>query len=122
MWIPFGKSRNAMEISHAIVTFSFVTIPTPPFKSPSFNLPKNVFQVTLWEDVAAREGKQLEEAFQNGGPVILACSRKDFSSSVAYRFQGIRVGDYGGRSLSTVSGSRLQLDPDIQEATALMNW
>lgn len=33
-----------------------------------------------------------------------------------------RVGDFNGKTLSTLGGSLLNLDPDIPEAGTLRNW
>lgn len=37
-------------------------------------------------------------------------------------FKAVRVGDFGGRSLSMVSSSSMAVDPDIPEAHALRGW
>ena len=37
-----------------------------------------------------------------------------------YAFKGLRVGDYGGRSLSTIGSSTFLVNPDIQEAYELV--
>ncbi|KAL7269589.1 Replication factor A protein 1 [Rhizina undulata] len=37
-------------------------------------------------------------------------------------FKGVKVGDYGGRSLSTLSSSSMTADPDIDEAHRLKGW
>jgi replication factor A1 len=36
--------------------------------------------------------------------------------------KGVKVGDYGGRSLSTMNSSSLQVNPDIPEGHALYHW
>jgi replication factor A1 len=36
--------------------------------------------------------------------------------------QDARVGDFNGRSLSSLSSSVLDMDPDLPEAGALRNW
>ena len=37
-------------------------------------------------------------------------------------FKGVRVGDFGGRSLSMMSGSSMMMEPDIGEAHKLRGW
>ncbi|KAF9566321.1 replication factor-a protein [Agrocybe pediades] len=37
-------------------------------------------------------------------------------------FKGVKVGDFGGRSLSMVSTSTMQINPDIEECFALRGW
>lgn len=37
-------------------------------------------------------------------------------------FKGVRVGDYGGRSLSMVASSMMMMNPDIPEAHNLRGW
>ncbi|KAK0211172.1 hypothetical protein DFS33DRAFT_355950 [Desarmillaria ectypa] len=59
-------------------------------------------RLTLW-------GKQAEQyQHENEQPVIA--------------FKGVRVGDFGGRSLSMVSSSMMSVNPDIEEAFALRGW
>lgn len=36
--------------------------------------------------------------------------------------KGARVGDFNGRTLSTVSSSNVAIDPDIPEAGTLRHW
>jgi len=56
---------------------------------------------TLW-------GKQAEEFDGSEHPVIL--------------FKGVRVSDFGGRSLSLTMNSTMQINPDISEAHSLRGW
>ncbi|KAI0032815.1 replication factor-a protein [Vararia minispora EC-137] len=58
-------------------------------------------RLTLW-------GKQAE-TFQATEQEIVA-------------FKGVKVGDFGGRSLSMISTSMMELNPDIPEAHALKGW
>ncbi|KAJ8507485.1 hypothetical protein ONZ45_g10141 [Pleurotus djamor] len=58
-------------------------------------------RLTLW-------GKQAESYNVDDAPVIA--------------FKGVRVGDFGGRSLSMVSSSTMNINPDIEEAFALRGW
>lgn len=37
-------------------------------------------------------------------------------------FKGVKIGDFGGRSLSMLSSSSMVVDPDIGEAHALRGW
>ena len=37
-------------------------------------------------------------------------------------FKGVKVGDFGGRTLSMFSSSTMSINPDIQEAHALRGW
>ncbi|KAK0441014.1 hypothetical protein EV421DRAFT_1813498 [Armillaria borealis] len=59
-------------------------------------------RLTLW-------GKQAEQyQYESEQPVIA--------------FKGVRVGDFGGRSLSMVSSSMMSVNPDMDEAFALRGW
>ncbi|TDL24921.1 replication factor-A protein 1 [Rickenella mellea] len=58
-------------------------------------------RVTLW-------GKQAEQYEHHDQPVVA--------------FKGVRVGDFGGRSLSMISTSMMNANPDIPEAHALKGW
>lgn len=58
-------------------------------------------RLTLW-------GKQAESFNGEGQPVIA--------------FKGVKLGDFGGRSLSMYSSSTMSLNPDIPEAHALRGW
>ena len=36
--------------------------------------------------------------------------------------KGARIGDFNGRTLSTLGSSSISIDPDIQETAALRQW
>jgi replication factor A1 len=57
--------------------------------------------LTLW-------GKQAEQFTAEDHPVIA--------------FKGVKVGDFGGRSLSMFSSSTMSINPDIEESFALRGW
>ncbi|KAJ9093583.1 hypothetical protein QFC19_008312 [Naganishia cerealis] len=56
---------------------------------------------TLW-------GKQAESFTADGSPIIA--------------FKGVKVGDFGGRSLSMFSSSTMTVNPDIPDAHSLRGW
>lgn len=58
-------------------------------------------RLTLW-------GKQAESFDHSDEPVIA--------------FKGVKVGDFGGRSLSMFSGATMSLEPDIPDAHQLRGW
>ncbi|KAF8892441.1 hypothetical protein BD779DRAFT_1642450 [Infundibulicybe gibba] len=58
-------------------------------------------RLTLW-------GKQAEQYSADDFPVIA--------------FRGVKVGDFGGRSLSMFSSSTMHINPDINECFALRGW
>ncbi|KAG8702561.1 Replication factor A protein 1 [Ceratobasidium sp. 395] len=58
-------------------------------------------RLTVW-------GKQAETFQAENNPVIA--------------FKGVKVGDFGGRTLSLVSSSTMSFHPDIPEAHALQGW
>lgn len=58
-------------------------------------------RLTLW-------GKQAESFDGNDQPVIA--------------FKGVKVGDFGGRSLSMFSSATMAVNPDIPEAHSLRGW
>jgi replication factor A1 len=57
--------------------------------------------LTLW-------GKQAEQFVAEDKPVIA--------------FKGVKVGDFGGRSLSMFSNATMAVNPDIPEAHSLRGW
>ncbi|KAK0196644.1 hypothetical protein F5146DRAFT_970742 [Armillaria mellea] len=59
-------------------------------------------RLTLW-------GKQAEQYQHESEQPVIA-------------FKGVRVGDFGGRSLSMVSSSMMSVNPDMDEAFALRGW
>jgi len=58
-------------------------------------------RLTLW-------GKQAEQ-FQSSVQDVIA-------------FKGVKVGDFGGRSLSMVSSSIMEVNPDVPQAHSLKGW
>ena len=58
-------------------------------------------RLTLW-------GKQAESFAADDKPIIA--------------FKGVKVGDFGGRSLSMFSSATMTVNPDINEAHALRGW
>ncbi|KAI8825732.1 uncharacterized protein EV422DRAFT_513990 [Fimicolochytrium jonesii] len=58
-------------------------------------------KMTLW-------GRQAEQFEANDNPVVAV--------------KGVKVGDFGGRSLSLMGSSSLSVNPDIPEAHALRGW
>jgi replication factor A1 len=58
-------------------------------------------RMTLWGDMAARFDTPLES--------VIA-------------FQGVKVSDFGGRSLSLLSSGSMTVDPDIEESHRLKGW
>lgn len=58
-------------------------------------------RLTLW-------GRQAENFKETGEPIIA--------------WKGVKVGDFGGRTLSMLSSSSMEINPDIPEAYALRGW
>jgi replication factor A1 len=58
-------------------------------------------RLTLW-------GKQAENFSDESQPVVA--------------FKGVKVGDFGGRSLSMFSSATMSVNPDIPEAHGLRGW
>lgn len=46
----------------------------------------------------------------------------DWHSSPVVAFKGLKIGDYGGRSLSAGAGTSIQVSPEIPEGVALYQW
>ncbi|GAB4823832.1 hypothetical protein N2152v2_010878 [Parachlorella kessleri] len=67
-------------------------------------------ELTLWGGFASNPGEQLQQMLQAGQhPVVVV--------------KGARVGDYNGKTLSTLGSSTLLVDPpDIPEAGRERNW
>lgn len=66
-------------------------------------------QLTLWGDFVGDPGAMLEAEVQAGRHPIVAV--KD-----------CRVGDFNGKTLSTLNSSTVQVDPDIPAAGQLRAW
>lgn len=66
-------------------------------------------QLTLWGDFVNDPGTMLAEELEGGRHPIIAV--KD-----------CRVGDFNGKTLSTLNSSTVQVDPDIPEAGHLRGW
>lgn len=66
-------------------------------------------RLTLW-------GRQAENFSAGSG------YNDDGTAQPVIAFKSVRVGDFGGRSLSMVSSSSMTVDPDIQEAHSLRGW
>ncbi|KAF8055656.1 RPA1A [Scenedesmus sp. PABB004] len=66
-------------------------------------------EVTLWDKFVHAPGDALEAAAASGGHPVVA-------------IKGARVGDFNGKSLSTLSSSTVLLDPERPETAALRNW
>lgn len=49
-------------------------------------------------------------------------SQYDWNSCPIVAFKGLKIGDYGGRSLSASGSTSLQISPDISEGVALHQW
>eukprot|EP00878_Enallax_costatus_P012473 GHUV01013026.1.p1 GENE.GHUV01013026.1~~GHUV01013026.1.p1 ORF type:complete len:867 (+),score=301.03 GHUV01013026.1:206-2806(+) len=66
-------------------------------------------ELTLWGDFTQNPGNQLESAVQNGQKPVLAV-------------KSARVGDFNGKSLSTLGSSSVVVEPDRPEAGYLRTW
>ncbi|KAG2449859.1 hypothetical protein HYH02_005382 [Chlamydomonas schloesseri] len=67
-------------------------------------------EVTLWGALVNNPGDQVEQMVRGGGRPILAA-------------KALRVGDYNGKTLSTVGASALRLDPmDLPAAQRVRGW
>jgi hypothetical protein len=66
-------------------------------------------RLTLWGRTA--------ENFNPGGT-----AEDGSATQPVIAFKGVRVGDFGGRSLSMMSSSTMMVDPDIDEAHTLRGW
>ncbi|KAH9293489.1 hypothetical protein KI387_041305, partial [Taxus chinensis] len=65
--------------------------------------------VTLWGDLSVVEGSQLQDLITMGPHPIVA-------------FKCVRITDFYGKSLGTLSNTKVFINPSIQEATVLRNW
>ena len=66
--------------------------------------------LTLWDKYCGDPGERIKAEIAAGRNPILAC-------------KGVRVGDFGGKNISTVSATQLMLDPnEVQETGALRDW
>ena len=88
------------------MTHRYAKLRTPAHATSIDADDEHVLQVTLWGNMAKDPGQQLEEAVAAGRHPVIAVKEA-------------RVGDFNGRSLSTLSSSIVELDPDIPQAGAL---
>ena len=66
--------------------------------------------LTLWDKYCGDPGERIKAEIAAGRHPILAC-------------KGVRVGDFGGKNISTVSATQLMLEPaECQETGALREW
>ncbi|GLC43682.1 hypothetical protein PLESTM_001504100 [Pleodorina starrii] len=67
-------------------------------------------EVTLWGPLVNNPGDQIEQMVRQGARPVLAA-------------KALRVGDFNGKTLSTISASTLRIDPmDLPAAQRLRNW
>ncbi|GFR50485.1 hypothetical protein Agub_g12748, partial [Astrephomene gubernaculifera] len=67
-------------------------------------------EVTLWGQLVSNPGDAIEQTVRNGGRPVLAA-------------KALRVGDFNGKTLSTVGASSLRIDPmDLPAAQRLRSW
>jgi replication factor A1 len=70
----------------------------------------SLLQLTLWDKYTSNPGDQLEQMVGAGQHPVLAV-------------KNARVGDFNGRSLSTLNSSTVLLEPvDRPETGALRSW
>ncbi|KAF9469219.1 hypothetical protein BDZ94DRAFT_1207242 [Collybia nuda] len=94
-----GIVKEASDVTEIVSKQQNRTIP----KRELTLVDKSGFSVrlTLW-------GKQAEQFSAPDAPVIA--------------FKGVKVGDFGGRSLSMISSSTMTINPDIDDCYALRGW
>jgi len=51
-----------------------------------------------------------------------AVQAQSYQPGTAIAFKGVKVSDYGGRALSTVTSSTIDLSPDVEDAHVLVGW
>ncbi|GLI66607.1 hypothetical protein VaNZ11_010528 [Volvox africanus] len=67
-------------------------------------------EVTLWGPLVNNPGDQIEQMVRSGARPVLAA-------------KALRVGDFNGKTLSTIGASTLRIDPmDLPAAQRLRNW
>ncbi|XP_062223277.1 replication protein A 70 kDa DNA-binding subunit C-like [Phragmites australis] len=66
-------------------------------------------ELTIWGNFCNVEGQQLQLQCDSGLNPILA-------------LKGVRVNDFGGRSVGTISSTQLKMNPDFPEAERLRQW
>lgn len=66
-------------------------------------------ELTLWGDFCNREGQALQELFDYGDFPVVAV-------------KAVKVNDFSGKSVGTISSTQLFINPDIPEANTLTEW
>jgi len=66
-------------------------------------------EVTLWGIFCDAEGQKLQLLCDSGLNPVLA-------------LKSVRVTEFNGRSVSTISSTQLKIDPDFPEADKLQHW
>jgi len=66
-------------------------------------------EVTLWGKFCDAEGQKLQSLCDSGLNPVLA-------------LKSVRVTEFNGRSVSTISSTQLKIDPDFPEADKLQHW
>lgn len=66
-----------------------------------------ILQITLWGSYSSTPGDQLEIDAPNN-PILVV--------------KNARIGEFNGKTLSTISHSVVEVNPDLPEAGALRHW
>lgn len=65
--------------------------------------------LTLWGDLCNSDGRKLEEMIHSGSSPVLAVKAG-------------KVNDFSGKTVGTISSTRLFINPDLPEAQSLRDW
>ncbi|KAL6633431.1 hypothetical protein ACP70R_026102 [Stipagrostis hirtigluma subsp. patula] len=89
------QRKNGMETQKRVITLK--------------DMSGRSVEVTMWGEFCNREGLQLQEMVECGAFPVLAVKAG-------------KVNDYSGKSVGTISSSKLFIDPDLPEAHSLRQW
>lgn len=115
-----GIVKEAADVSQIITKAT-----QKPVRSKSFYLGRSAL-IPCFGQLSKRELTLVDSSGMSVRLTLWGKQAENFSTgeveNPVIAFKGVRVGDFGGRSLSMMSGSSMLIAPDINEAHALRGW
>jgi replication factor A1 len=123
------------DIQERAPVYNFVPISTLAMVDPNatVDIIAVVREATAAQDITSKAGKNLQKrdltlVDDSSSEIKLtlwgekATANYDWASHPIAAFKGVKVGDYGGRSLSSLNSSTILLNPNLPEALRIHNW
>merc|ERR1719215_732842 len=117
------------------MSYTFVTLDALPSTDPNsiIDVVGVVKDVGTLTNLTSRAGKELTKrdlTLVDESLTSVTCTLwaeraagvDDSMLDTVVAIKGVRVGDYGGRSLSTLNSSHIEMNPDVPEAHKMTAW